>query len=170
MQLKWLGALLIVTACGGCGAIIAFQYLHKIRFCKQFIAVLEYMECELAYRAPALPQLCVQAAGHTQGVLRNVLLSYAREMETQIAPDLVLCMSYSMEKIKTLDEFQRGILSMFAVNLGHFDIPGQLKGLEHVKMEIGELLTSLLESKNSRIRSYQTLGLCAGAALVILFV
>ena len=53
-------------------------------------------------------------------------------------------------------------------SLGRFDLSGQLKGLEGVRQECRGKLTRLMGNQEVRLRSYQTLGLCAGAALVIL--
>ena len=55
-------------------------------------------------------------------------------------------------------------------NLGRFDLQGQLKGMETVRNYCDLELESLGKNREERMRSYQTLGLCAGAALAILFV
>jgi len=47
---------------------------------------------------------------------------------------------------------------------------GQLKGLESVRQECRRQVETLSYNRDARLRSYQTLGLCAGAALAILFV
>ena len=55
-------------------------------------------------------------------------------------------------------------------SLGRFDLDGQLKGLESVRSDCREELKQLGLHRDERLRSYQTLGLCAGAALTILFI
>ena len=55
-------------------------------------------------------------------------------------------------------------------SLGRFDLEGQLQGLESVRIYCREQLDELSKDRDVRLRSYQTLGLCAGAALAILFV
>ena len=55
-------------------------------------------------------------------------------------------------------------------NLGKFDMSGQLRGLENARNVCRENLELLMYNKDRRLRSYQTLGLCAGAAVAILFV
>ena len=44
-----------------------------------------------------------------------------------------------------------------------------LKGLEAVRQKCREDIQLLTEDKAVRMRSYQTLGICAGVALAILF-
>ena len=54
--------------------------------------------------------------------------------------------------------------------IGRFDLEGQLQGLESVRVYCRDQLDNLAKDRDVRLRSYQTLGLCAGAALAILFV
>ena len=53
--------------------------------------------------------------------------------------------------------------------LGRFDLPGQKQGLEEVREACRMELEALGKNRETRLRSYGTLGLCAGAALAILF-
>ena len=170
MLMKWIGTLCIISGCGGWGFITVVYHVRKIQFCRQFLSMLDYVECELAYRATALPQLCVQAAERSKGMIRECLLSFSKELEAQIAPNLSICMSYALDRRKGMDDFQRSILMNFAENLGHFDIAGQLKGLAQVKQNVDDILAALLENKENRLKSYQTLGICAGVALAIILV
>ena len=52
--------------------------------------------------------------------------------------------------------------------LGHFDLSGQIRGIEAVRHFAANDLERLCDHKDVRLRSYQTLGLCAGSALIIL--
>ena len=91
-------------------------------------------------------------------------------MEAQVSPDLDACMSSVVDKTAKLTPMTRDELVLLGKSVGRFDIEGQLKGLEAVRQDCRRLLESLLCNRDIRIRSYQTLGLCAGAALAILFV
>ena len=55
-------------------------------------------------------------------------------------------------------------------SLGTFDAEGQIKSLEAVRTEALALKEQQSHNLNERLRSYQTLALCAGAALAILLV
>ena len=54
-------------------------------------------------------------------------------------------------------------------SLGRFDLSGQIQGLASVQKRAEFELEQLRRNQDVRLRSYQTLGLCAGAALVVLF-
>ena len=59
---------------------------------------------------------------------------------------------------------------MLGTSLGRFDLTGQLNGLEQVRSHCRRELEALAGNRDQRVRGYQTLGICAGAALAILFV
>ena len=79
-------------------------------------------------------------------------------------------MTAALSKAKDIPRTTKGILECFGRSLGRFDLEGQLKGLEAARQECRRHLVQLSNNRDSRIRSYQTLGLCAGAAMAILFI
>lgn len=170
MSLKLIGALCVIAACGGCGFMMAAQHLAKIRMLKNLIAALNHMECELQYRCTPLPQLCRQAGEQSQGKVRQILLLLSEELESQISPDAGRCMASVLDKLGDVDHTIYGIFMELGRTLGKFDMSGQLRGLENAHAICSEHLERLMENKDKRLRSYQTLGLCAGAAVAILFV
>lgn len=170
MNLKWIGALCIFFGCGGCGFSMAHQYAARIKLLRVLIESLEYMECELQYRCTPLPQLCRQAGQQGQGKIREVFNMLADELEAQISPDAQRCMSSVLDRLGNLDPSIHEILITLGRNLGRFDLSGQLRGLENARNSCQTRLALLSQNKDSRLRSYQTLGLCAGAAIAILFV
>ena len=92
------------------------------------------------------------------------------ELETQISPNASQCMTVVMGKCGEFPLNVQRICQILGRCLGRFDLHGQLEGLEMARKECREQLQNLLMNKENRIRSYQTLGLCAGAAIAILFV
>ena len=62
------------------------------------------------------------------------------------------------------------MLLLLGSSLGRFDLAGQLKGLSAVKGQCALELQELRTDREPRLRSYRVLGLCAGAALVILLI
>lgn len=170
MTIKLLGAIFIIVGCGGFGFRIAANHLREEKTLRQLISILDFMECELQYRLTPLPDLCRQAAGQGSGVLSAVMLTLTRELEDQISPDVERCMSAALSQYKDIPEQTRQLLELFGRSLGRFDLSGQLKGIEGVRQECRRKLQELTANKDVRLRSYQTLALCAGAALAILFI
>ena len=168
MILKCLGACFIVFGCAGFGIRIASAYKKELSTLKKLISALDYMECELQYRMSALPDLCRQTASECSGVLRQIFSSLAVELEDQVSPDVQQCMKSVLARAQDVPQQTADCLLLLGSSMGRFDLQGQLRGLENVRQECRMKLNKLTGNADVRIRSYQTLGLCAGAALVIL--
>lgn len=168
MIIKCIGALCIVIACIGFGILISTFHKQETNSLKGLISALDYMECELQYRMTALPDLCRKTASECDGNLRRVFLFLSNELEDQISPDVGRCMRSALDKINDIPKQTLQCLLILGDSLGRFDLNGQLKSLESVRIECRERLKHLNEKSEKNLRSYQTLGICAGAALVIL--
>lgn len=170
MNLRLIGALCVILGCGGIGFHMAREQIRQERMVRELISVLDFMERELQYRLSPLPQLCRQAAEQGSGMIHKAFLVIAEELESQISPDAEHCVRAAMGRMKHLPEAVDQIFLQISRCFGRFELQGQLKALESVREECNALLEKLLKNKDSRLRSYQTLGLCAGAAIVILFI
>lgn len=170
MDYKWIGAVLIILGCGGFGFSLAAQHKREENSLRQLISALDYMACELQFRMTPLPDLCRQAGQESAGTVRQVLLSLAQELDRQISPDVASCMKAALASAKELPSHTRENLELLGASLGRFDLSGQLKGLESVRDSCRRDLEALGNNRDARLRSYQTLGLCTGAALAILFI
>ena len=168
--MKWIGALLVLVGCGIFGFYSAALYNAEERSIRKLIAVLDFMSCELQYRLTPLPDLCRQAANEGSGPLKKLFMSFTEELESQIAPDVKSCMSAAVSRCANLPELTKQCLMQLGSSMGRFDLPGQIQALESVRITCRKHLSTLEAGKDVRLRSYKTLGLCAGAALVILFV
>lgn len=170
MNIKVFGAILIIVACGGFGLKLVSAFQYEERTLRQLTAALDFMSCELQYRLTPLPALCRQTAAESKGVLSELFLSLATELEDQISPDVNRCMLTAIAKSKKLPQRTKENLELLGRTLGRFDLAGQLKGLESVRQSCRNCLENMNRNKDVRLRGYQTLALCTGAALVILFI
>ena len=170
MILKWIGAVLIILGCGGFGFSLAAAHRREEQSLRQLISGLDYMECELQYHLTPLPALCRQTARQLRGGLQALFLNLAQELENQINPDAEHCMMAALYKTGELPKKCREAAQSLGKTMGRFDLEGQLNGLEAVRSSCRDWLDELISGREVRLRNYQTLGLCAGAALVILFI
>ncbi len=169
MTIKWIGALIVIASCGGLGLKMAGRYRTEIVTLQALEMVLSQMSSELQYRLTPLPMLCSLAAANCNGVLSKVLSDFAQELEAQAAPDAAQCMSAALSRYPSLPPVSRELLYQFGNTAGRFDLEGQLTGILYLHQECTRNLQDLRKNRDVRLRNYQTLGLCAGAALVILF-
>lgn len=170
MILKWIGAVLIILGSGGFGCSLAAAHRREERSLQQMISALDYMQCELQYHLTPLPALCRQTATQLRGTMQSLFLNLAQELEDQISPDALHCMMAAVYKTEDLPKRCQEAAQSLGKTLGRFDLEGQLSGLEAVRSLCRGWLEELTNGREVRLRNYQTLGLCAGAALVILFI
>lgn len=169
MTYKWIGAFLIIVGCGGFGFFKAANHKKEEKNLQQLLGILQYMENDLQYNLTPLPELCRHAGEGTTGLLHAIMYDLARELDWQVLPDACSCMNAALKKSKNVPSSLRKLLLQLGYMLGRFDLPGQLRGLKSVQEGCREELEKYRKNQDVRMRSYQTLGLCAGAALVILF-
>ena len=169
MSCRWIGAVLVIAGCGGCGFSIAAGYMREEGTLRQLLRALNCMEWELQYRLTPLPELCRQAGKETGGALKEVFWNLAEELEQRTFPDAADCMAAALNRSRELPRRIQEILKLLGRTLGRFDLPGQKQGLEEARAACRMALDALEKKRENRLRSYGTLGLCAGAALAILF-
>jgi len=167
---KWIGAVLVMAGCGGAGFAMAAAYRREEQELRRLTAGLDYMACELQYRLTPLPDLCRQAGTDIRGVSGKALCALAQELECNTHPDVESSM---IEALCTCPEMNGRLKEAFLLlgsGMGRFDTGGQLRNLEAVRSYCRRELETMSAGRDNRLRSFQTLGLCAGAALAILFV
>lgn len=168
MGYELLGAALIVGGCGGFGVSLGAEARREARELEGLLRALELMENQLQYRLTPLPELCRMAGKEARGNVGRVFNCLARELDRQTAPEAAGCMGLALEKCPGLSSELRRAMSRLGRDLGRFDLPGQLRGLERARARCGRLLEEIQRGRVARLREYRTLGLCAGAALAIL--
>ena len=170
MSIKGLGAVLIIAGCGGFGFSMAAGVRQQEKLLGQLIRILGILETELQYRLTTLPELCRLAAAECDGTLRSIFRELMTALIRQDQPDATVCMDLVLNRCEELPGRLRKHLRHLGRSLGRYDLPGQLRGLQTVRSACEGDLALLQQSREVRLRSYQTLSLCAGTALAILFV
>lgn len=170
MTIKWIGAALIIGACATMGCYAAISSKREEAALRQLISALDFMSSELQYRLTPLPELCRMAGKESGKGVGTVLLRLAQELEAQISPDVESCLNMALKTSGDLPRRVTEAFRIFGTSLGRFDVEGQIQGLDSVRSYCRRELEQLSLNRDARLRGYQTLGLCAGAALAILFV
>ncbi len=166
--MKLLGAILVFLGCGAVGFGKAAACRREIWQLEQLQQVFSYMENELSYRYPPLPDLLRGTKAHCGGAPGKVLQEAAVELETNLQPDAGLCMQAAIERVSGLGAGPRELLLVLGSTMGKFQLSGQISGLKALQ-ELGrKRLEACSARETERIRTLRTLGICAGAALVIL--
>ena len=170
MSFKLIGAVFIICGCGLIGFKASALYRAEEYDLRQLISALDYMVCELSYRRSALPDLCCLIGKERNGRIGKLFENLAKELSAQTSPDVQSCLASAAAASGSLSKKVQQAICIMGSSLGRFDLEGQLRGLEELRSLCSSTLESLSAGREDRLRSYQTLGLCAGAALVILFI
>lgn len=170
MSYKWIGAILIIVSCSGCGFAIAAGKRREEKLLWQLMEILQFMERDLQYRLTPLPELCRMTAAKTRGILSIVFLNLYRELNCQKLPDAGSCMYAAIQRSGEIPARARRLLVQLGHTLGRFDLSGQLQGIQSVRKRCEDTLENFRKNKKEQIRSYQTLGICAGTALAIILI
>ena len=167
---KLIGAVLMIAGCGAFGFWVAARHRREMRMLKQFIWSLDYMTYQLHCYLTPLPDLLRQTAQQANGVIAIVYSRIAEELDRQIIPEVSCCVKSVLDKTAALPESVYEGFSMLGNTSGQFDLDGQLKSIAAIRMDCQLKLEKLTDGAEARLRCYQTLGLCMGAALAIIFV
>ncbi len=168
MIIRLIGAALVVAACGGFGLYLAREYRREEAVLQQLLCAFSYMEAELACRVTPLPELCMETAALTKGVVSQIFFQLSQNLQQQSQPDAGACLQDVLQQTGNLPASANKLFSQLGTTLGRFDYAGQMQELAAVKQSCSNELQRLTSQKEIRIRNYQTLGICAGVALAIL--
>lgn len=170
MIIKIIGAIFIIAACGSFGLLTAANHRKSVKMMRQLLFAIEGIVNNLRYRMSSLPDVFRYTAQTCDGTISRFFNTLANELEKQISPDTATCIDAALSQTSDLPVIVKDGILLMGKSLGHFDLEGQLKGLESVYAECSVMLEAYTANQDMRLRSYQTLALCAGAAVVILFI
>lgn len=170
MGIKLMGAVLIIAGCGGYGWMMANNHRREVEALRRLVSALEYMAAELEYKLTPLPVLCTDMESVVDGCMGQVFARLGRLLNVQIYPNVQEAMAAAVRETKGLPPMAAKQLLSLGKTLGKFDLSGQLRGLNGCRLDCCHQLEELEHNQSQRLRSYQTLGFCAGVALAILLI
>lgn len=170
MPIKWIGAVMIIAGCGGFGFYLAVCYRREEQLLERFCKAMLYMINELEYHRTELPTVLADTAKTVDGPLSQILSSLSAQLQERTYTCVSECMHDILRRYPSLPVSVKKLLEELGDTLGHFDLSGQLMSLNAVMDACVRKKEDLARDRQVRIRNYQTLGLCAGAALAILLI
>ena len=169
MNYRIVGAILVVLSSSAVGFSIVKGQKEEQNSLLQLIRGLEFMACELEFRLPTLLELCVLTASQVSGPIRSFFVLLEEKLRNNASDDVYGCVYSTVKTMDQLPEVTRRNLLLLGKTLGRFDLSGQLSGIASVIELCKRDLEGLQSNQDVRFRAYRTLGICAGIALVILF-
>lgn len=170
MNVRIIGAMIVIASTTIMGFGVANHHRKEEICLYQLIRGLEFMYSELEYRLTPLPDLCRMVAMQTSGPVSALFHNLYNQFVSQLSADPTCCMNAALEQTPKMPDRTKRNLQLLGKSLGRFDLQGQLSGINSVRELCQRDLDGLTCNRDVRLRSYRTLGICAGIALVILFI
>ena len=148
---------------------MAAAYRKEIGLLRRMIHGLQEMEWELKYRMTGLPELCLIAGDAAGGIIKDIFHDFSGKLSRNEVTDIAGTLNAIIIK-RDLPRSVRKNLKQLGSSLGRYELEGQLQGLEFVRRQCRKDLQELETGSVQRLRNYQTLALCAGIALAIIFI
>lgn len=170
MIIKLFGAILILLGCGLFGIMCASSYRKEIKTLGGFIDLINAVSCELQYKASKLQDVFAGLSDAMKSPISDFCRILSSEFESQVQPCVPECIYAALAKCQNIPRSTERHIVQMGLTLGRFDLDGQLSELNAVRKEAESALTELRSQQEMKTRNIKTLALCAGAAIVILFI
>lgn len=170
MIVRIIGMVLIFTSASALGFGAAMRVRTTRNQLQGLDDALGMMACELRYAMTTLPGLCGAVANVATGAIGELFRELSRALCRSDLQSPEAAMREAIDKTKRLCLPQNIIFCLLELgqNLGQFDVEGQLAVIEQSRQRIRACLSQYAADAPQRCKSYRTLGICAGMALVIL--
>lgn len=170
MGIRILGIILVVCGASGFGFGAAIHLKRTLRQLAALDSAMQLMECELRFTHPVMPKLCRTVAESADGAVAELFRTLSVELSDSRTQSTEAAMQKAIEKTKRLCLPSRAVFSLLELGetLGKYDLTGQLSVLASIRKRLAIELSALEREQVQRTKTYATLGICAGIAVVIL--
>lgn len=167
-MIRILGAAAVIAGCSGFGLSLTAAARKECCMLRMMIRMIQQMQWELKYRMTELPELCRLSGEAGSGIIREIFMTMAGKLERREVEDVSAAFLAELNQHK-LPRHVRRNLKQLAANLGRYDLESQLQGLETVRQQCRMDLIELESERKKQMRCYETLAVCAGVSLAIIF-
>lgn len=168
MEIKYIGSILIVGICTCFGFRLAAGDRAEEKTLKNLLHILRWLRRELRFHMTPLPDLFLESARQAKGGLSDVFRSFSRELEKRTYPDAESCVATVLSTDTRLSPRVKMILKVLGSSLGHFDLDGQLEGIQEAEALCQNTLDAFCANQENRRKSYRIIAACCGISLAIL--
>ncbi|WP_102027059.1 stage III sporulation protein SpoIIIAB [Salirhabdus sp. Marseille-P4669] len=171
--MKWIGALLLLSATTYAGFEFSRRYTNRPRQIRQLKNALQVLEAEIVYGQSPIQEVFSRLAKQ----LPNPLSDFFRLLNERLERNQQISLYYVWRE--SLDEFwnqtamkksEKEILDQFGQTLGQHDFTQQQKHIHLALSHLDRELENAEEEKRKYSQLARNLGVLAGLFLVLLFI
>ena len=169
-MLKMIGIVMVFLGASGTGFSMAWRIRHTTAVMQQLRNSLSQMRNEISYRRTPLPELLRLLAVSSRGevaVFWNMVADGVCKRQEDSVGKIVRSSLNAMDSAAFSGPV-RQILQVLGDGMGTYDVEGQVRAITLAETRLQEVLNQMQSEQSGRMRSYCTLGICAGLAIAIL--
>ena len=172
-MIKFVGAFLIIIACGGAGFFKGQWYAKRPAQIRKLRSALQSLETEIAWTVTPLPE-ALQKVGSIAGTPVGLLFTTASELIRENAfVSVGEAWESALQKTKhylAIGKEEVEILKSFGYGLGNSHREEQIKNLILVREHLKSMETSAESERVKYGKMYGTLGFLMGMALALMLI
>lgn len=166
-MLKLIGVLFVVVGSTGTGVTMAWGVRRTLETARHLRTALERMKNEISCRRTALPEL-MELLSHEPGPLSALFRDMAEQLRLRQEASVYAIVRKCLTAAPPLPGEISRILLDLAPGLGQYDVQCQLYSLDLAAGQVQAMIERCQSEQKGRVKSYCTLGVCAGLALAIM--
>lgn len=169
-MLKIMGVILVVFGASATGFTMAFHVRRIVTSLQQLLSALELMKSEIEYHRTPMPELMRLVALSSSGGIASFFGMLADNLFRYHDRSMRDMMKQSIQATPVCTfpaNIQHTLLDLGNA-LGKYDVAGQIRAIEYASVRLNGILKQYLREQQAQMRSYCTLGICAGLAIGIM--
>ena len=167
-MLKAAGILLVVMGASGAGISMAWSVKRATFLIQQLLQALDQMKTEIEYRKTPLPELTRLLSLNACGAVASFFGAVSDDLHLRQETSVYAIVKKNLATSSAFSPAVRNVLLNLGTGLGKYDVAGQLRAIDLALDRLRSLLQQAQTEQAARMRSYCTLGICAGLAIAIM--
>lgn len=170
--MKWLGALLLISATTLIGYYFSAKYEQRPKQIRTLIYSLQMIEAEMTYSKHPLNQLFFIVSKRTPYPFNTFFHSLAEHLTNKVTDFQALWIEEVSKLIKrsSLEKNEAELLNQFGKNLGQYNISEQQKQIHLTMMHLKRELDEAIEDRDKYEKLTKSIGFLIGLFIVIVFI
>lgn len=164
--MKIIGIIFIMASAITSGIRIGTALKKRCTHLQHLVHALQMLKNELLYSAKPLPILFSSLSKMVQGSVKEIFSDLSSQMEE----NRWMSLSTAMERVvqKHPDDQSDEILLKLAADMGSYNLEAQIGAIDIALLQTQQRLSAMENERSVKSKTYKTLSICAGLAVVIL--
>lgn len=170
-MLRWIGACIIILACGMAGVIMARSYTLRPKYLQDLVTAVQLLATEINYTRTSLPDACLSISNQLTGPVAQFFNVFATQL---LERNLTATEAWSQALQVLVDAgfLKQDVenLSQFGNVLGRSDAEDQLKHIALLQNRLESTSRQAEQERDKMVRLWNYLGFCVGALVVLMLI